>query len=106
MTATEQRTSGLFPHQNGRTPAQTVSCVSSNVGSITDFLFSNSHSTLPSSSPDIPSNEIHEDLPNNELQQSSSPPPQIVIHTTSEHSIDMNQQSSTTNINQTSVKNI
>jgi hypothetical protein len=99
MTATEQRATGLFPHQNGRTSPATVSCVSSNVGSITDFLFSASHSTL-SPSPDIPSNEIHEQS-FDELQSS---PPQILIHTTSEQCIDINQQP--LDINQTSVRNL
>jgi len=105
MTATEQRTSGLFPHQNERTSPNTVSCISTNVGSIQDFLFPSSHSTLSSSS-DIPSNEITEES-TNELQpsSSSSPPPQILIHTASEQCINMNQQQSTTNTNQTSVRN-
>jgi hypothetical protein len=102
MTATEQRTSGLFPHQNGRTSPKTVSCVSSNVGSITDFLFSTSHSTL-SSSPNIPSNEIPDES-SNEFQL-SSPPPQILIHSSSEQCLDINeQQPSTTTVNQPSVK--
>ncbi len=96
MTATEQRATGLFPHQNGRTSPATVSCVSSNVGSITDFLFSASHSAL-SPSPDIPSNEQSLD----ELQPS---PPQILIHTTSEQCIDINQQP--LDINQTLVRNL
>jgi hypothetical protein len=91
MTATEQRTTGLFPHQNGRTSPSTVSCVSSNVGSITDFLFASSHST----STNIPSNEIQE--------KSSSPPPQILIHTSSEQCIDNTEQP--ININQLSVRN-
>jgi hypothetical protein len=106
MTAAEQRTSGLFPHQNGRTSPKTVSCVSSNVGSITDFLFSTSHSTL-SSSPNIPSNEIHDES-SNEFQLSSSPPPpppQILIHTSSEQCLDINEQPpSTITTNQPSVK--
>ncbi|CAF1148846.1 unnamed protein product [Rotaria sordida] len=104
MTAAEQRTTDLFPHQNGRQSPATISCVSSNVGSITDFLFSSStHSTLPTCS-DIPSsNEIHEQ-PSNEVPPPSSPPPppQILIHTSSEQCINMNQQSSG-NINQISV---
>jgi hypothetical protein len=102
MTATEQRTSGLFPHQSGRTSPKTVSCVSSNVGSIQDFLFPSSHSTFPSSPNDIPLNEIHQ-----ESLSSPSPPPQILIHTTSEQCIDINQeqQEPSTTINQTVVRN-
>ena len=99
MTATEQRTSGLFPHQNGRTSPKTVSCVSSNVGSITDFLFPSSHSTL-SSSPNIPLNEIHQE------EAPLSPPPQILIHTTSEQCLDMNEQQPSVNVNQTLVRNL
>jgi hypothetical protein len=38
MTATDQRTTDLFHHQ-------TTSCISTNVGSITDFLFTSSHSS-------------------------------------------------------------
>ena len=38
MTATDQRTMDVFQHQ-------TTSCISSNVGSITDFLFTSSHSS-------------------------------------------------------------
>ncbi|CAF0734655.1 unnamed protein product [Adineta steineri] len=88
MTATEQRTPGLFPHQNGRTSPTTVSCLSANVGSITDFLFPPSHSTL-TSSPNIPSNEIHHS-PSDEFQSAL---PQILIHTTSEECLDVNQES-------------
>lgn len=106
MTATEQRTSGLFPQQNGRTTPSAVSCVSASVGSIHDFLFPSTHSTL-SSSTNIPSNETTEPQ-SNEIQSptstSSSPLPQIVVHTTSEQCISMNLQSATTNINQTSVR--
>jgi hypothetical protein len=102
MTATEQQTPGLFPHQNGRTSPKTVSCVSSNVGSITDFLFSSSHSTESSSS-HIPSNEIQQQS-SIELQPLSSPsPPQIIIHTTSEQCLNMNEQP-TINMNQTTVR--
>jgi len=105
MTAAEQRTSGLFPHQNGRTSPKTVSCVSSNVGSITDFLFSTSHSTL-SSSPNIPSNEIPDESSNEFQLSSPPPPPQILIHTSSEQCLDINEQqpSTTTTVNQPSVK--
>ncbi len=98
MTATEQRTSGLFPHQNERTSPNTVSCISTNVGSIQEFLFSSSHSTL-TSSPDIPQNEIAEESLN-ELQPPLSPPPQILIHTASEQCIDMNQQSNSTPVSE------
>ncbi len=42
MAATEQRTTDLFHHQT----SPTVSCISSNVGSITDFLFPSTHSSL------------------------------------------------------------
>ncbi|CAF0802349.1 unnamed protein product [Rotaria sp. Silwood1] len=42
MTATEQRTTDLFR----RHPSSTVSCISSNVGSITDFLLTSEHSSL------------------------------------------------------------
>ncbi|CAF1512910.1 unnamed protein product [Rotaria sp. Silwood1] len=100
MTATDQQTTDLFPHQNGRKSPATISCVASNVGSITDFLFSSpsTHSTLPTS-PNIPSNEIHESS-SNEFPSSSLP--QILIHTPSEQCINVNQQSSG-NINQISV---
>jgi hypothetical protein len=103
MTATEQRTSGISSHQNGRTSPKTVSCIASNVGSITELLFSSSHSGLSSSS-NIPSIEIHEES-SNEVQTSSPSPPQILIHTTSEQCIALNQQPSM-NINQTSVRNL
>lgn len=106
MTATEQRTSGLFPQQNGRTTPSAVSCVSASVGSIHDFLFPSTHSTL-SSSTNIPSNETTEPQ-SNEIQSttSSSPLPQIVVHTTSEQCISMSLQPATTNINQTSVRTV
>jgi len=42
MAATEQLTTDLFHHQT----SPTVSCISSNVGSITDFLFPSTHSSL------------------------------------------------------------
>ncbi len=42
MTATEQRTSDVFSHQT----SSTVSCLSNNVGSIRDFLFTSTHSSL------------------------------------------------------------
>ncbi|CAF2614879.1 unnamed protein product [Rotaria sp. Silwood2] len=99
MTATEQRTADLFPHQNGRKSPATISCVSSNVGSITDFIFSSStHSTLPTCS-NIPSKEIQE---SSSKEFPSSSLPQILIHTSSEQCINMNQQSSGT-LNQISV---
>lgn len=41
MTATEQRTRDLYPHQT----TSTVSCISTNVGSITDFVFPSTHSS-------------------------------------------------------------
>lgn len=43
MTATEQRTRDLFHHHQ---TSPTVSCVTSNVGSITDFIFPSTHSSL------------------------------------------------------------
>lgn len=100
MTTTEQRTTGLFPHQNERKPLTAVSCVASNVGSITDFLFSSPHSILSTSS-NIPTNEI-EQQPSTESP--SSPLPQILIHTTSEQCINMNQQLPSGNISQISVR--
>ncbi|CAF3513084.1 unnamed protein product [Rotaria socialis] len=89
MTTTEQRTPGLFPHQNERKSPSTVSCVATNVGSITDFLFSSTHSTVSTSS-NIPSIEIQQE-PSIECPSSSSPP-KILIHTTSEQCINMNQE--------------
>ena len=97
MTATEQRTTIVFSHQNE--PAA-VSCLSSNVGSITDFLFSSTHSTLSTSS-NIPSNEIDEQS-SNEIH--SALLPQILIHTPSDQCININQEQ-LGNINQTSVRN-
>ena len=113
MTATEQQTTGLFLHQNGRkSPTTTVSCLSSNVGSITDFLFNSSlsssssstaaataHSTL-SPSTNIPSTETREE-PRDEFEHgrtSCSPsPPQILIHTSSEPHLDQPQISTHSN---------
>ncbi|CAF3910911.1 unnamed protein product [Rotaria sordida] len=47
MTATEQRTMDLFHHNHhNHQTSSTVSCISSNVGSITDFLFTSEHSSL------------------------------------------------------------
>lgn len=110
MTATEQQTTGLFLHQNGRkSPTTTVSCLSSNVGSITDFLFNSSlssssstaaaHSIL-SPSTNIPSTETREE-PRDEFDHgrtSCSPsPPQILIHTSSEPHLDQPQPSTLSN---------
>ena len=82
MTTTEQRTS-----------TTTVSCVSSNVGSIQDYLFSTAQHSRKSSSSNIPSDDL----------QRLSNLPQIVIHTTSEQCLDVNQTSPTMITNQTSV---
>jgi hypothetical protein len=42
MTTTDQRTMDLFHHQT----SPTVPCISSNVGSIEDFVFTSTHSSL------------------------------------------------------------
>jgi hypothetical protein len=42
MTASEQLTTDFYHHQT----SSTVSCMSSNVGSIADFLFTSTHSML------------------------------------------------------------
>jgi hypothetical protein len=107
MTATEQRAASLFHHPTGLNngPATAVSCVSANVGSITDFLFSSSssHSALSSSSSSsttIPANQPsqveHNDTREEQLPSSSSQfgtnevqrqPPHIVVHTISDMTI-------------------
>lgn len=83
MTATEQHATALFPHQNGRkSPTTTVSCLASNVGSITEFLLNSTHSTV-STSVNIPTSEENND------ETLSSRTPTIVVHTSSEPSLDV-----------------
>jgi hypothetical protein len=57
MAATEQRTMNIYPHQT--TP--TVSCLSENVGSIADFLFTSTHSTL-NNAEQLLENSKHDDV--------------------------------------------
>ena len=58
MTANEQLTKDLYNHQT----SSTVSCISSNVGSITDFLFTSTHSTV-NNDEQVLENSKQEDMP-------------------------------------------
>lgn len=91
MTATEQHATGLFLHQNGRQSPTTASCISANVGSITDFLFSAAHSTV-STSINIPPSENNDEIRANTVSSSTVIPstslPEIVVHHSSEMTLD------------------
>ncbi|CAF3353384.1 unnamed protein product [Rotaria socialis] len=70
MATTEQRTTDLFPHRK----PPTVSCVSSNVGSITDFLLTSEHSSLNHGETVLENSKSEDNMPEslNELNTSGN----------------------------------